>query len=275
MADNVTKTSKKPAVSFKPIQVTPTLKRGKIRVPKVAELVAETIRNRILNGELKEGDSLPPEAQLLEAFGISRPTLREAFRVLETEKLISVSRGSRTGATVHEPKIESVARYASYVMRAKNITIAEIYGARLAIEPFVVRRLAEKRPKEVLERLRQEAERLDNLNNAEDHEAVTVGLTEFHRVLVEVGGNQALHFLVELLNDIMREHQVRHLSLRPFTSNQQRKRSQVGIKSFFRLIAYIEKGDVDGAENHWRLHLEKTNKIWVTDPQMLPPIIEL
>ena len=211
----MTKKPTNPVAKFEPVQTVPVMRNGKIRVPKVAELVAETIRNRILNGELKEGDSLPPEAQLLEAFGISRPTPREAFRVLETEKLISVSRGSRSGATVHEPKIEGVSRYASYVMRAKNMTIAEIYDARLAIEPFVVRRLAEKRPKEVLARLRQEAERLDVLNDAEKHEEVTVGLTEFHRVLVEVGGNQALHFLVELLNDILKEHQVRHLSLRP------------------------------------------------------------
>ena len=94
-----------PAASFEPVQVAPKITGGKIRVPKVAELVAETIRNRILNGELKEGDSLPAEAQLLEAFGISRPTLREAFRVLETEKLISVSPVSYTHLTLPTKRI--------------------------------------------------------------------------------------------------------------------------------------------------------------------------
>ena len=255
---------------FEPVQFVPKNPDGKIRVPKMAELVAENIRNRILDGDLKEGDSLPPEGKLLEAFNISRPTLREAFRVLETEKLISVSRGSRSGATVHAPKIDGVSRYMTYLLRANNTPISDIYDARLAIEPFAVRRLAEQRPKETVERLRQEAKRLEVLNNAEKHEEVTVGLTEFHRVLVEVGGNQTLHFLVELINDIMKAHQIRHLSLRPFSSEEQRKRSQIGIKSFFRLIEYIENGDVDGAESHWRLHLEKTNAIWVSDPTILP-----
>ena len=261
------------ADKFEPVQFVPKNTNGKIRVPKMAELVADNIRNRILDGELQEGDSLPSEGKLLEAFNISRPTLREAFRVLETEKLISVSRGSRSGATVHAPKIDSVSRYMTYVMRANNTPISDIYDARLAIEPFAVRRLAEKRPKETVERLRQEAQRLEVLNNAEKHEEVTIGLTEFHRVLVEVGGNQTLHFLVELINDIMRAHQIQHLSLRPFSSEEQRKRSQKGIKSFFRLIEYIENGDVDGAERHWRLHLEKTNEIWVSDPKVLPPKI--
>ncbi len=244
----------------------------KVRVPKMADIIADHIRNRILSGELREGDSLPSEAELLESFGISRPTLREAFRVLETEKLISVSRGSRKGATIHAPKIDVVARYMTYVLRTNEISISDIYDARLAIEPFAVRRLAEKQPKEVVERLRLEAQRLDELNEQEKHEEVTVGLTEFHRVLVEVGGNRTLNLLVELLNDIMRTHQIQHLSLRPFTSAEQKKRSKVGIKSFYRLIEYIEQGDAEGAEHHWRLHLEKTNKIWVMNPKALPPL---
>jgi len=233
------------ADNFEPVQFVPKSAKGKIRIPKMAELVAENIRNRILNGELKEGASLPSEGKLLEAFNISRPTLREAYRILETEKLISISRGSRSGATVHAPKIDSVSRYMTYVMRANNTPISDIYDARLAIEPFAVRRLAEQRPKETVERLRQE----------------------------EVGGNQTLHLLVELINDIMAAHQIQHLSLRPFSSEEQRKRSQVGIKSFFRLIEYIENGDVDGAEAHWRLHLKKTNEIWVSDPTVLAPNI--
>ena len=246
--------------------------QDKVRVPKMADIVADQIRSRIINGELKEGDRLPSEALMLERFGISRPTLREALRVLETEKLISVSRGSRNGAIVHTPKIDVVGRYMTYVLRNNEISIDDIYEARLAIEPFAVRRLAEKQPKEIVDRLRQEARRLEALNDAEQHEDVTIGLTEFHRVLVEVGGNKTLNLLVELLNDIMRVHQLEHISLRPFTSAQQKKRSQIGIKSFYRLIEYIEQGDVEGAENHWRLHLEKTNKIWVSDPKALPPL---
>ncbi|MEU1168737.1 GntR family transcriptional regulator, partial [Streptomyces sp. NPDC005921] len=54
-----------------------------VRVPKTAELVAGHLRRQIVRGELKPGDALPPESGLMEQFGISRPTLREAFRVLE------------------------------------------------------------------------------------------------------------------------------------------------------------------------------------------------
>jgi hypothetical protein len=50
-------------------------------------------------GELEPGDTLLPEAELLEALQVSRPTLRQALRVLESESLIQLGRGARTGAT--------------------------------------------------------------------------------------------------------------------------------------------------------------------------------
>ena len=68
-----------------------------VRVPKTAELVAQLLRQRIVRGDLHEGDTLAPEAALMTEFSVSRPTLREAFRVLESEGLINVHRGSRAG----------------------------------------------------------------------------------------------------------------------------------------------------------------------------------
>ena len=81
------------------------------------------------------GFRLPPEGQLMESLGISRPTLREAFRILEAEGLISVVRGSRTGAKVHQPSVDLVSRYAGYVLESRGTTVADLYQARLAIEP--------------------------------------------------------------------------------------------------------------------------------------------
>jgi DNA-binding FadR family transcriptional regulator len=90
-----------------------------IRVLKTAEVVADHIRQRIIRGELKEGDTLPPEGQLMVSLSISRPTLREAFRILEAKQLISVTRGSRTGARIHQPKVEIVSRYAGFGLQRR------------------------------------------------------------------------------------------------------------------------------------------------------------
>lgn len=246
-----------------------------IRVPKTAEIVADKIRQRIIAGELKEGDSLHPEAQLMESFSISRPTLREAFRILEAEGLINVVRGSRTGARVHQPRVESVSRYASYVLQASGVTVADIYEARLAIEPYVARQLAKKKTKASVKRLREEAERLTALVEQEHHTDFIIGIAEFHRVMVEVAGNETLHFLTRVLQDVIEQYQLRHMSLEPRDPVSQKKRSLGGIRSFHKLIDLIEAGKVDEAENHWRLHLVNANNSWASDrtlQEVLAPI---
>src|SRR5947207_2228594 len=96
-----------------------------VRVPKTAELVAAQLRRQIVRGELKEGDALPPEAALMEQFGVSRPTLREAFRVLESESLISIRRGSRGGARVHTPNGEVAARHAGLLLQVRGTTLGD------------------------------------------------------------------------------------------------------------------------------------------------------
>lgn len=64
-----------------------------VKIPKASELVAATLRRQIVTGELKPGELLPNEAILMQQFGVSRPTLREAFRILESEAIITVLRG--------------------------------------------------------------------------------------------------------------------------------------------------------------------------------------
>lgn len=239
-----------------------------IRIPKTAEIVADHIRRRIILGELAEGDSLPPENQLMEKFSVSRPTLREAFRILESEQLISVMRGSRTGARIHQPRVESVSRYAGFVLQSVGATLADIYEARLAIEPYCVRQLAEKRSPRALKRLTEELERLVELNNeAGRYVDLMIRVVEFHRVLVEVAGNKTLHILIRLLQDVLEQHQARSAASNAVSPDEQHRRGDIGIRSFRKLIDLIAAGQADEAEAHWRLHLINANKAWASEAE--------
>src|ERR1700728_1431307 len=113
-----------------------------IRVPKAAELVVAELRREIIRGELAEGDPLPPEADLMARFGVSRPTLREAFRVLESESLITIRRGAKGGARVQPPGREVAARYAAFTLEYRGVTLRDVYVARAALEVPSVGKLA-------------------------------------------------------------------------------------------------------------------------------------
>ena len=97
----------------------------------------------VVDGQLKDGDFLPHEADLITHFQVSRPTLREAVRVLESERLVEVRRGSRTGAKVRVPGAEIVARPAGLLLALSGATLADVMTARTAIEPQAAKLLAE------------------------------------------------------------------------------------------------------------------------------------
>src|SRR2546423_9905179 len=97
-----------------------------LRAPKTAELIASYIRGQVVRGDLQTGDSLPSETVLMEMFGVSRPTLREAFRILEAESLISVRRGARGGAPGGAPGIPVAARYVGLPLPMSRAATADV-----------------------------------------------------------------------------------------------------------------------------------------------------
>ena len=234
---------------------------ARIRVPKTSEIVAQQIRGQIIRGEIGEGDFLPPEGQLMATLGISRPTLREAFRILEAENLISVVRGARTGARVHAPSIALVSRYAGYVLQAQGTRVRDIFEARLATEPYVVRKLAARGPG-TTEPLVQAVARMRDLVAAEQYEAFMVSTAEFHHLLVEAGENQTLSFLNHMLVDLLGRHHIENFRRGPLPMAERLKLFDIALRSYDKLIRLIEAGDAEGAVEHWRRHLLAANNNW-------------
>ena len=81
-------------------------------------------------------------ADLVERFGVSRPSLREALRILEAEGLITVERGVRGGVVAHEPDQRMTARTAAMVLRSRNVPLADVFEARVMLEPAAARKIA-------------------------------------------------------------------------------------------------------------------------------------
>ena len=229
-----------------------------VRVPKTAELVAGQIRNRIVRGELHEGDALPPESELMEQFGVSRPTLREAFRILESESLISVRRGARGGARVHTPDLAVAARYAGLLLQVQKATLADVYEARSLIEPAAARLLAQRHTKadvralrETIEDVRSSLERPAELAGAE----LGTATTRFHECLVERCGNQTLSMLGGMLFEIVEAHTSQAI-MRDMSSPDTSRNFQRALRAYDKLTDLIEAGDADAAERFWREHME-------------------
>jgi DNA-binding FadR family transcriptional regulator len=223
-----------------------------VRVPKTAELVAAQLRRRIVRGELAENDPLPPESTLMQQFGVSRPTLREAFRVLESEALISVRRGARGGARVHTPNGDVAARYAALVLEHGGTTLRDIYTARAVIEPACAGMLAANRSEQTVTTL------CTALADEEAQHAAAPSIRAhlaFHALVVREAGNQTLGVLAGMLRHIVDLANEEHVLAEADTA-QTRKAFRDGHRAHRRLIDLIAAGDGPGARELWRRHLE-------------------
>jgi GntR family transcriptional regulator, transcriptional repressor for pyruvate dehydrogenase complex len=222
------------------------------------QLVADELRELIVSGELTEGDSLGHEPDLVERFGVSRPSLREALRILEAEGLITVLRGVRGGVIVHEPDERMTARTAAMVLQARNVSLADVFEARAQLEPLAARSLSASRGR------RSAVAALRALVAAEeaaidDHDAFAVANAGFHERLVALGGNQTLSIVAEMLNEIVvRAVAAVSRSDQNGASVATRRR---GIQSQRHLLDLIEAGDGAKAEAHWRAHMAVVGKV--------------
>jgi DNA-binding transcriptional MocR family regulator len=112
--------------------------------PRVAEMIANEIRHRILDGQLVDGDMLPKVDDLAYDFRVSKPSVREAMRILETEGLISARRGGAGGAEVHMPTADTAAHTLGMILQSTHATLADLATALLALEPTCAAKTAER-----------------------------------------------------------------------------------------------------------------------------------
>lgn len=230
--------------------------RAAVRSPKTAELVAGTLRRMVVEGQLKDGDFLPNEAELMAHFGVSRPTLREAVRVLESERLVEVRRGSRTGARVRVPGPEVVARPAGLLLELSGATIADLLTAKSGIEPMAARLLAESGTDDAFDELDRLLEELVAAGYQSPQLAEATGA--FHLRVVQLSGNATLSIIAGMLHEIT----VRHTA---FVFKERRPISKADyetlIRSYRKLMQFLRSGDAAGAEAHWRKHLDKSREL--------------
>lgn len=225
---------------------------GPLHVPKMAEVIAKRLRRQIVRGELVEGETLPSEQELQASFGVSRPTLREAFRILESESLITVRRGAHGGALVRVPDTDVAARYAALILEHRATTLVDVYEARIVIEPAAVGLLAIKRTADGVRQLRGALAEHDALLDQPNR--LIRSHTAFHAMLIELTGNQTLHVLTGMVQRIIDLANWQHVEADAGTL-EYTTATHRGLRAHHRVVDLIEAQAPDEATSLWRKHL--------------------
>lgn len=238
-----------------------------LRQPRLAEIVAASLRDDILTGKLQEGDLLPRQEHLFAEFRVSLPAVREAMRILETEGLISVRRGNVGGAVVHLPSAERTARMISMVLQSRGTTLGDVSGTLMHLEPICAGMCAARtdRETETLPYLREahEAHRAVQDNDDVDAATWTTHARRFHEVIVDRCGSQTMKVVIGSLESIWSAHEstVWGESTMLATDDDpllSRKLRRAAFRDHERLLNAIEKGDEEEATLLAREHLAAT-----------------
>jgi GntR family transcriptional regulator, transcriptional repressor for pyruvate dehydrogenase complex len=134
-----------------------TLPPSPVRNQKVGERVAQQIASYILDRGLRGGDMLPNEKDMATALAVSRTTLREGLRLLETQGIIVIRTGPGGGPIVRTPKPADLANSASLLLQFMDVTFSQVIDSRAAVEPEIARLAALHRTEEQLEQLADSA----------------------------------------------------------------------------------------------------------------------
>lgn len=222
--------------------------------------IADHIRRLIIIGEIGEGDLLPSEAELAKLLRVSKPTLREALRILESESLITIGRGSGGGARAHRPMPSTAAKYFSFVLQAEGATLRDVYEVRTMLEPQAAKLLAEREPTAAQKLRAYLAREEEVLDDSLEHATASA---EFHGAVLSLTNNPALVLNAAMFDSLVRVHCNLHTSKADPAEHKQQR--EVGLRTHRRLVELIEAGDADGAEALWRRHMSRAGDLLLHD----------
>lgn len=227
-------------------------------VRKASEAIAEQIRAQIATGQLQPGEMLPPEGALLEQYQVARPTMREALRILESDGLVTVERGTKGGARVCEPNIGFLGRRLGLHLQMRGTVLRDLVQMQAAIQPRAAALAARRRTDEDLSSLRRAVAAVAASDTVDEFLAA---LTLFVDSLLRASGNPAMTLFNELTQELQETSMRAWVEEIDAPAHFSHDFFAQEAEKYAALVDLIEKGDTDGAEDFWREYMEETGTV--------------
>ncbi len=220
-----------------------------VKSTRIYEEIIRQIRTLIAEGQLKSGDRLPAERDLAEKFRVSRASLREALRALESMGLIEIRAGE--GTYVKEVSVEALIEPLALVIFTQREAVAELFEARKILEPPIAALAARRASREEI----QEMEHILD-EQAKEIAAGKTGVRQdaaFHTAIARAAHNRAISRIVATLMDLLVESREEslHMTGRPQRSHEDHRR----------ILSALQARDAEGARNAMLNHVVAVERL--------------
>lgn len=207
------------------------------------ETIADKIERLILTEEMHTDSKLPSEQYLADSFGVSRPVIREALKLLRERGLITSRQGAATVIT--EPCTEVLAKNLNRIILMKNVTPMQVYQIRMVLETMSVHQASEKFTEKDIEEL----EALNNdMMRAKNTKPLRAELDmAFHKRIADIAENPLLSMMLDAVSTLMQPLIVSNLEKIGDADN-----ADISHK---RILEAIKTGDGEKASAEMKAHL--------------------
>jgi GntR family transcriptional regulator, transcriptional repressor for pyruvate dehydrogenase complex len=155
-----------------------------------SQQVAQDLLARLADSDIEHGQTFATEAELLQQFDVSRPTLREGIRILESQGVLEQRPGPRGGLVIRRPTLDMLAHSLSIYLRFNGVPFVAVLKARQVIEPALAAEAALQGTEEDFREMAESIERMKALG--EDQAAFIAENRVFHGIVARASGNKVL-----------------------------------------------------------------------------------
>lgn len=211
----------------------------RMRRIKLSDQVAEELRRWIARENLGPRDRLPPEKVLMQHFGCSKGTIREALKALEVEGLLIMQSGANGGPEIQATSTDTVMQQMRQYFHFQNLDFKDVYELRKKLEVMLAEHVTGKLTEDHFRRLEANIATCSRATGEDDRRTGRAVEVEFHDILAEACDNPILDLMCRFLNLMVRDLVLRRTdSLREHSTF-----GQQNIDAHIELLAALRRED--------------------------------
>jgi len=220
------------------------------------ELVLERIETQIVSGALRAGERLPPERELAELLGVSRPAVREALRVLEAQGAVrsQVGQGPGSGTTIDRVPQDALSRLLRLHVALGSFPLEDVIETRVALERSIVVLACRKARPQDLARMHSALLAMDDPEV--DRETFNQLDIDFHVAIAEAGGNRLMSDVTRAIRESVRIPFLAAVTAMPETGQHSWPRVRDGLRAdHHAVLNAVEAGQGEQAADLLATHI--------------------
>lgn len=218
-----------------------------VKTKRAFEEVCDQIRAEIQYGRIAAGDRLPSDKELADQLQVSRATVREAFRTLEQNGILSLHKGANGGAIVKQGDVRPITQTISDLLSLGGLSLGDFTEARMCVQKEIIRLACERGTEEDFAEMEANIAQTREITDASQIEDRTALTVEFYAILARSTRNRAMEILMSAFTEPL-AYYIKRIGV---------DRSWDVAASRSKFVSHLRAPDTDAAIAEMVAHMER------------------